>query len=64
MKIYVQDGPFTYMVDWSVENKIEDGWLEEYHASTKEMLDAIIHLLGCVYPEDEIEKEMREYLGL
>ena len=64
MKISVQDGPFTYMVDWSVQDKIEGGWLEEYHASTEEMLDAVIHLLECVYPEDEIEKEMRKYLRL
>ena len=58
MKFTIQDGPFTYSVDWSVQDKIEDGWLEEYHASTDEMLDAVIHLLECVYPEEEIRKEL------
>ena len=58
MKISVQDGPFTYSVDWSVQNKAEGGWLEEYHASVEEMLDAVIHLLECVYPEDEVKQEL------
>ena len=63
MKFVIQDGPFSYSVDWSVENKIDGGWLDEYHASTDEMLDAVIHLLGCVYPEKEIEMQMRKRLG-
>lgn len=64
MKVSVQDGPFTYLVDWSTQDKIENGWLEEYNPSTEELLDAVIQLLGCVRSEDEIEKEMRKYLGL
>ena len=50
-------------MDWSVENKIEGGWLEERYPSVEEMLDAIIHLLECVYPPDEIEEELRRRYG-
>ena len=63
MKFVIQDGPFSYSVDWSVENKIDGGWLDEYHASTDEMLDAVIHLLECVYPPDEIDEELRRRYG-
>ena len=63
MKITIQDGPFSYAVDWSVENKIDGGWLDEYHAPVDEMLDAVIHLLGCVYPEEKIEEELRDRYG-
>lgn len=64
MKITIQEGPFFHLVDWSVENKIEGGWQEEYHASVEEMLDAVIHLLSCVYPRDKIEQELKNRYGV
>ena len=63
MKFVIQDGPFSYSVDWSVEDKIDGGWLKEYHADVEEMLDAVIHLLGCVYPEEKIEEELMNRYG-
>lgn len=64
MKVSIQDGPFTYMVDWSTEDKVKDGWLEEYNPSTEELFDAVIQLLECIHSGEDIEKEMRKYLGL
>ena len=63
MIIIIQDEPFSYSVDWSVEDKIDGGWLEERHASVDEMLDAVIHLLGCVYSPADIEVELRDRYG-
>ena len=63
MIITIQEGPFSFSVDWSVENKIDGGWLEEYHAPVDEMLDAVIRLLNCVYPPDKIEEGLRNRYG-
>ena len=58
MKFIIQDGPFSYSVDWSKEDKVDGGWVEEYNPSIEEMIDAVIHLLECVYPEDEVKQEL------
>ena len=63
MKFIIEDGPFSYAVDWSKEDKIDGGWLDEYHASVDEVLDAVIHLLGCVYPEEKIDEELKRRFG-
>ena len=63
MKITIQDGPFSYAVDWSVENKIDGGWLEEYYAPVGEAIEAVIQLLECVYPEEKIEAELMDRYG-
>ena len=60
MKFVIEEGPFAYEVDWSKENKIDGGWLDEYHPSVEEMLDAVIHLITIVYPEDKVEEELRK----
>lgn len=64
MKFIVEDGPFSYAVDWSKEDKIENGWLNEYCPSVEEALDAVVHLLGCVFPEEKIEQEMRKRVSV
>ncbi len=60
MKFSIEDGPFSYSVDWSKEDKIDGGWLDEYHPSVEEMLDAVIHLTKIVYPADKVEEELRK----
>ena len=60
MKIIVEDGSYAYSVDWATENRIDGGWLKEYHPSIEEVLDAVIHLLGCVYPEEGVEEAIRK----
>ena len=58
MRFIIQDGPFSYSVDWSVQDKVDGGWVEEYNPSIEEMLDAVIHLLECIYPAETIKEEL------
>ena len=64
MKFSIEDGPFSYEVDWSKEDKIEDGWLNEYCPPVNEALDAVVHLLECIFPEEKIEQELRKRVGV
>lgn len=44
---------YSFMVDWSKEDKIVDDFLEEYHPSCTEALDAFMKLLTNIYfPEN------------
>lgn len=60
MKVTVQDGNLLYVADFTLNDKVEDGFLEEYYAEPEEVIDAVIHLLGCAYGEEEIEDALRE----
>ena len=54
MKFIIEEDVFTYMVDWGKENKVVDGFLEEYHPSCQEALEAMMQLLTNIYPPEEI----------
>lgn len=60
MKIIIEDGNYTYSADWTKENRIDEGWFAEYHPNIEEVLDAVIHLLGCVYPGEGVEEAIRK----
>ena len=63
MKIIIEEGPFSYSVDWSKYDKIDAGWLDEYFADVPEVIDAVIDLLECVFSPEKIEKELRKRYG-
>lgn len=54
MKFTVQDGTMFYICDYSVDDKIDGGFLEEYHPDVKEAVDDILELLSCVYDRRQI----------
>lgn len=54
MKFTVQDGAMFHICDYSVEDKIDGGFLEEYHPDVKEAVDDILELLSCVYDRSQI----------
>ena len=56
MKFIIEDGSFSYQVDWSKENKIVDDFLQEYHPSCIEALDAFMKLLTNIYAPEVIAK--------
>ena len=60
MKVTVQDGNLFYVADFTLNDKIEDGFVHEYYAEPKEVVDVVIHLLGCAYGEEKIEDALRE----
>lgn len=63
MKLLLEEGPFIYSADWSRENRLEDGWLNEHTPSIEEMLDAVFHLLKNIYPADKIDDELKRRYG-
>ena len=50
MKFIIEEDSFTYMVDWGKQNKIVDGFEEEYFPSCKESIEALMRLLTNIYP--------------
>ena len=50
MKFIIEDDSFTYSVDWGKQNKIVDGFQEEYFPSCKESVEALMRLLTNIYP--------------
>ena len=54
MRFVIEDDVFSYSADWSKENKIEDGFVEEYHPSCQESLEAIMKLLTNIYSPENI----------
>lgn len=54
MKFTVQDGKMFYICDYCVDDKIDGGFLEEYHPDVKEAVDDILELLSCVYDRRQI----------
>lgn len=44
MKFTVQNGTMFYICDYSVDDKIDSGFLEEYHPDVKEAVDDIFEL--------------------
>ena len=54
MKITIQDGTMFYMCDYSVNDKIDGGFLDEYYPKVSEAVDDALELLGCVYGREEV----------
>lgn len=62
MKFTVQDGTMFYICDYSVDDKIDGGFLEEYHPDVKEAVDDILELLSCVYDRRQIADYLLGYI--
>ena len=45
MQIIVKESEFTYSYDSSVNDKVVDGFLEEYHTPVEDAVDAALTLL-------------------
>ena len=60
MRIIVQDGEFTHTFDSSVNDKIVDGFLEEYNTPVDEAVDAALTLLWNVYDKADIARVIKE----
>lgn len=54
MKITIQEQTMFYTCDYSVNDKIDGGFLEEYYPTVKEAVDDALELLSCVYSRGEI----------
>ena len=50
MKFIIEEDSYTYSVDWSKENKIIEGFEEEYFPSCREAVEAFMKLLANIYP--------------
>ena len=54
MKYIIEDGSFTFSVDFDKQTKVEDGFEEEYFPSCQESIDAFMRLLTNIYPPAKI----------
>ena len=54
MKITIQEGTKFYTCDYSVNDKIDGGFLDEYFPPVNEAVDDILDLLACVYSRKDI----------
>ena len=63
MKIIIEDECFSYQVDWSKQDKIEDGFLEEYRPDIEDVFESFLHLLENIFSEEKSPPtSSREYL--
>ena len=54
MKITIQEGKKYYSCDYSVNDKIDGGFLDEYFPPVNEAVDDVLDLLACVYDRKDI----------
>ena len=45
MRYIIEDDSFTYMVDWSKQDKVTDGFEEKYFPTCEESIEALMRLL-------------------
>lgn len=64
MKFIIEDSPYSFMVDWSKENKVVDGFEEEYFPSCKESIEALMRLLTNLYPPEKIAECIADGLDI
>ena len=54
MRYIIEDDSFAYMVDWSRQDKVMDGFEEKYFPTCEESIEALMRLLQNVYPAETI----------
>ena len=54
MKITITDGCFIHEVDWSIKNKIDGDFLDEYRPDLEESIESFLRLLENIYPQEKI----------
>ena len=62
MKFTIQDYTMFYICDYSVKDKIDGGFLDEYHPPVDEAVDDLLELLGCVYSRREIAEYLQGHI--
>ena len=60
MKYIIDDDCFSYQVDWSRKDKIEDDFVEHYKPSVEESIEAFLRLLENIHSRDEISAYIEE----
>lgn len=60
MQIIVKSGEFTYSYDSSVDDKIVEGFVEEYFPSVEEAIEAAMTLLWNVYDRKAIAQALKK----
>ena len=60
MKFTIQSGEYSHTYDSSINDKVEGGWLHQYYPPVEEAVDAVLLLLGDVYPRSEIAKYLKK----
>ena len=60
MQIIVKDKEFTYMYDSSVNDKVVDGFLDEYYPPVDEIVDIAVSLLWNLYDKAAIARVLKE----
>lgn len=58
MKIIVEEGCFSYQVDWSKKDLIMNGEVEEYRPDLEECVESFLCLLESIYPQKRIAAYM------
>lgn len=61
MKITIEEGHFLYACDFSKQDKVVDGCMEEYHPNEAEMIDAFCFMLSAYYSEDRIMQAIKDF---
>ena len=62
MKITIQDGTMFHICDYSVNDKIDGGFLDEYFPTVSEAVDDTLELLACVYGREDIGKYLMTHV--
>ena len=60
MKYIIDDDCFSYQVDWSRQDKVEDDFVEHYKPSVEESIEAFLRLLENVHPKEKIAAYITE----
>ena len=54
LKFKIQSGVFTYSVDWSVNDTVEDGFVKEYFPTVEESIEALLDILSNIHSKRQI----------
>ncbi len=60
MKIIIEDGCFSYQVDWSKKDMVMDGEAIEYRPDLEECVESFLCLLENVFPQKKISDYVAE----
>ena len=56
MKIIIEDGPFSYQVDWAKEPLLEEGDIP----SVEDCIESFLRLLENIHPKEKIAAYIEE----
>lgn len=56
MKIILEDGPFSYQVDWAKDSQLEEGELP----TVEDCIESFLRLLENIHPKEKIAAYIEE----